>query len=785
MDISPFQKEPPPETYGDNGAPPFYKKLFSSKRGFVVTALSVAVALMLLMGIWFWIEWLNLPSLTCIQEEGIHLNKWTQIFARDNTAILTNGKFLQKRISLDKVSPHITKALISTEDRRFFDHKGVDPVSIARAVVANLRAGGVREGGSTLSQQLARNIFLSNQRTLRRKVREALLAIKMEQQLSKEQILTLYFNHVYFGEGAYGVQAASETYFGKNPAQLTLPQAALLAGMPQAPTDYNPFHHPEAAKKRRNEVIDNLAETGEITPREAENYKSTPLGLTSLKPGLGEGNRAPYFNQYIMRQVMEQMDLDEQGFWQSGLRIYTTLDLKAQRLAESALKKQMAAFGRTGTGQQGAVVSVDPKTGAILAYVGGKDFTESQFDRANLAKRSPGSTFKVFTYTTALEQGYEPDRVYYDGPVSYNGWTPRNYDHTHHGYMTMARALARSNNIVAVKVAHDVTPGAIIETATRMGIDSPLNNNLAITLGASSASPLEMTGAVATLANNGNFNRPWGIERITDSDGRVLDEHRERPEQAVDPAVAQTMVGMLRGVVDVGTGYWAKVPGYDVAGKTGTSDDNRDAWFIGFTPNVLTAVWVGNDNNSPMPSSISGGSLPALIWKTMMRPYLATQPRDRFELPLAKPLPASIFNDYDIDKLAESEKGNTPEPTEDEELDEEAMMDGEMNPDGVPLPDGSLPPGATLNPDGSPRLRTGQQPENGQEDPSKLKQWWNRMRDTLEDEPAPQQPPAGTTYRAPAGPPPPPVAPAAPQPPAPQRTAPQTEPTGSNPPVPR
>ncbi|HEY9746806.1 MAG TPA: PBP1A family penicillin-binding protein [Oculatellaceae cyanobacterium] len=655
---------------------------------------SIVIAGTLLLGL---SGCLGTPSVDKVLKEGINPTRWTQVLASDGTPILSFGKFHHKNVALEEVSPAFIDALLATEDRRFYSHHGVDPVAIARAIVRDVTHKGFREGGSTITQQLARNVFLSNERSISRKLKEAFLAIELENKLSKKQILELYVNNIYFGEGAYGIKAASEIYFGKPPSKLTIPEAALIAGLPQAPSGYSPFQNMQAAKARRDEVLDNLREVGKLSAEECENYKKRPIRVNMAGRTIASSNKAPFFNRYVMEQVMRHFSLDEQSFWQSGLKIYTTLDMRAQTLADEVLRQGSALYGRTRATQQAALLSIDPRTGAILAYVGGKDYGKSQFDRVTQAIRSPGSLFKIFTYTTAIDQGYEPTRVYLDEPIKIGDWQPQNYDKSHHGYMTIARALMTSNNIVAVKVINELGPDAVIRMARQMGIRSPLEAYLGLTLGGSGVNLMEITSAFGVLANRGVRVEPYAIEKIVDDGGRrIYGEHPVRLD-VLNRTTVDTMVKMMQAVVTHGTGQAANI-GRPMAGKTGTSDDYRDAWFVGFTPNVVTGVWVGNDNNTPMPG-MTGGSLPAVIWRNYMKPYLASKPVETFDLAFSKPLRDEDFITYDLKNLSDKEKNShlaIPEAKEGE-LQQDPLIDPNADLPATGVPEGggeagSMPP---------------------------------------------------------------------------------------------
>ncbi len=595
----------------------------------------------------------DLPPVEKVLKDGVNPTQWTQVFASDGTPIMSFGKFHHQNVRLKEVSPFFTEALIATEDRRFYQHHGVDPVAVLRAILSDLSHKKIREGGSTITQQLARNVFLNNERSFSRKIREAALAWQLEDKLDKNQIMELYVNNTYFGEGAYGIKAASEVYFGKPPGRLTIPEAAMLAGMPQAPSGYSPFHNLKGATERRNEVLQNLVEVGQITEEECHRFQKQPIRLSLSGRNMASSDKAPFFNRQVMEKVMRDFSLDEQSFWQSGLKIYTTLDLNAQRLAENALVSQSAVYGRTRLSQQAALVSINPRTGAVLAYVGGKNYQQSQYDRVKDAIRSPGSLFKIFTYTTAIDRGYEPTRVYLDEPVNIGGWQPQNYDKSHHGYMTIARALITSNNIVAVKVISEIGADAVVQMAQQMGIHTPMESYLGLTLGGSGVRLLDITSAFGVLANQGVRVEPYSIRKIVDDAGHEI--YRELPVRTnvLNRTTVDTMVKMMEGVIARGTGRPASI-GRPMAGKTGTSDDYHDAWFVGFTPDVVTGVWVGNDNNTTMPK-MTGGTLPAAIWRNYMGPYEASKPIQDFDLAYSKPLIDEDFVNFNIKNLSDKE----------------------------------------------------------------------------------------------------------------------------------
>jgi penicillin-binding protein 1A len=543
----------------------------------------------------------------------------TKVYADDGkTIILENKRFMIRPVAIEDVAPEFTEALVATEDRRFYAHRGVDPMAIVRAVARNAKGGGVKEGGSTLTQQLARLLFLSNERTLSRKLKEVIVSVQLEQELSKAEILELYMNYVYYGQGAYGIDAAADIYFHKKPSQLSVTEAAMLAGMPQAPSAYNPLVSPDMAKARRNEVIQNLVEVRSITTEQAREYQAKPLGLNPNLSRLDLVDKAPYFNQVVRQQAMDLLGLNEQEFWQSGLKIHTTVNLKADNAAREALQAKAKEFARTAKVNQSMLMSMDIDTGAILAYQGGRDYSLSQYDRIERSPRSPGSLFKVFTYAEAIRQGYSPYDVRVDAPISFGNWSPHNYDNRHRGPLTLMKALALSNNIVAVKLMNELSPEAVLATAKEMGVETPITPNLTSTLGGSSLRMPELVRGFGTIGGHGVRVTPYFIKNIEGPEGESLYEYKPVKARVLDQAVADTMTTMLRYVTEHGTARGALF-GPPIAGKTGTSDEYRDAWFVGFTSNVVTGVWVGNDDNTPMGKTITGGTMPAQTWKMFMQ----------------------------------------------------------------------------------------------------------------------------------------------------------------------
>ncbi len=559
----------------------------------------------------------------------------TRIYAENGELIASLFRENRQIVPLTDVPPILRQAVIAIEDERFFSHRGVDPRGIIRALWRNVREGELVEGGSTITQQLARNLFLSQERTATRKIAEILLALEIERRLTKEEILERYLNQVYFGQGAYGVEMAARVYFGRSAKLATLPEAALLAGLIRAPSIYSPYRHLALAKTRQEAVLARMAGLGYISGAEAARARSVKIVLAPANNTGLAGIRAPYFVSYIMTKLLETYG--EDLVYKGGLQVYTTIDIRMQAIADRVVKTGIEnAKRRKLNASQGALVALDPGTGMIRAMIGGVDFASSQFNRAWQARRQPGSAFKVFVYTTAIARGIPPTRIIDDSQITYGipgakDWTPKNYDGTFSGPITLRRALERSINVAAAKMIFELGPQRVLETARTMGIESPMQPVLSLALGSADVTPLEMARAFATLANGGLRTTPLAILKVTDSKGKVLEEHRPRREVAVAPEVAYVMTDLLKGVIQNGTGRAADI-GRPAAGKTGTTDDYRNAWFIGFTPNLVTATWVGNDDNSPM-NRVVGGMIPAEMWAAFMKPATASLPADDWSPP--------------------------------------------------------------------------------------------------------------------------------------------------------
>jgi penicillin-binding protein 1A len=528
---------------------------------------------------------------------------------RNGALISMRGSQQAPPVDLSKLPPYVPAAFISIEDRRFYHHPGFDPIGMARMVVVNIREGRFAQGGSTITQQLARNLFLSPDQTVRRKLQELMLAVWLEWKFTKDQILALYLNRVNFGAGAYGIEAAAQRYFNKPAQDLSVGEAALLAGLLKAPSRYSPVSDEERAGRRATIVLDSMVSTGAITEKQREEAFAAGVRVTRTLAG----QHAQYFVDWVDGQVRRLVG--EQGLNQD-LIVETTLDLSLNAAAENAVRTVLAANENAGA-QQAAVVALDG-VGRVRALLGGVDYSKSQYNRAIDARRQAGSSFKPFVYLAALEAGRSPDTPVVDEPVTIGNWTPQNYTQRYLGPITMQTAVAQSINTVAARMADEVGRDNVSRAAHRLGITSRIGLDPSMALGAVEVSPLEMAQAYAPFSNGGQLATAYGIERIRTRDGRVLYEHREERRTSVvaNPPLSQ-MNQMLRTAMGSGTGTRARVAGYDLAGKTGTTSDYKDAWFVGYTGGFVAAVWVGKDDNTAM-RRVTGGAIPADIWKGFM-----------------------------------------------------------------------------------------------------------------------------------------------------------------------
>jgi len=527
-------------------------------------------------------------------------------------------------VQLEQIPQALQDAVIATEDRDFYRHIGIDPRGIVRAGLHDLLALGPRQGGSTITQQLARSVYLSQAKTLTRKVAEVVLAMQLERTYTKPEIMELYLNQIYFGEGAYGVQIAAKTYFGRDVSDLSLSECALLAGLPKRPEHYSPFKDEQRAAERRNMVLALMVDEGYITPEQAVRAKSAPLQLAKERRPLGLATyRAPYFTNYVLHEVANKYGPD--ALYKGGMTIYTTLNMEMQQAAEDAVRWgiEYAGARRGWDVGQIALVALNAQTGAMKAMVGGVDFKTNQFNVVTQGHRQAGSSFKPFVYTAALEAGYTPDSIENDSPVTYRGaggkpWSPKNYGGGYSGRVTFRKALYKSINIPAVKVAERVGITSVIDTAERMGIYSQMEPYLPLAIGACSVTPLEMASAFSVFATKGMRTEPYGISKIVDAKGDTIYEHSAVTWRVLDEGVAETMVDMLSDVIKRGTAAGIRRQlTFPAAGKTGTTNDYKDAWFVGFTDELSAAVWAGNLQPSPM-GRVAGASLPAPVWARFM-----------------------------------------------------------------------------------------------------------------------------------------------------------------------
>ena len=540
----------------------------------------------------------------------------------------------RRPVKIEQVPKDLQNAFVAVEDNRFYEHSGVDPRGIMRALYANIRGRGVSEGGSTITQQLAKNAYLTQDRTITRKIQEVFLALQLERQYTKQEILEMYLNQIYFGQGAYGVQAAAQTYFGKDVDKLTLNECAMLAGIPKSPNYYSPANNMQAAQARKAVVLDQMAKYGYIANSQAQKTKQEQLTL--VKPVAKEkDNTAAYFIDYVTQTLIDKYGAD--AVYKEGLKIYTTLDIDMQKAAEAAVKK-LPTYRTDGNGvqqPQAAIVAIDPHNGYIKAMVGGRG--TDQFNRATMAVRQPGSAFKPFVFAAALEEHFTPNTVINDAPIDIGGWRPQNDSGSFSGKVTMREVAQHSINVPTVKIAQKIGIDKPIYYAQAMGIstfvlDGAQNDKqLATALGGMTkgVTPLEITSAYGTFANKGVHVEPVVIVKVLDRNGKVLEQSEPKQNSVISANSAAELTDMLQTVIKNGTGRRADI-GRPAAGKTGTTSNYHDAWFVGYTPDLVAGVWMGNDDNTPM-RGVMGGQLPAEIWKAFMQKALAQTPAKNFD----------------------------------------------------------------------------------------------------------------------------------------------------------
>jgi len=575
----------------------------------------------------------------------------TRFYADDGELI--GEFFFEKRevVSLDRMPDHLIQAFVAGEDARFFQHKGLDYLAILRALSRNIFSGEILQGGSTITQQVVKSLLLSPEKSFARKIREAILAFKIEKYLSKEEILFLYLNQIYLGHGAYGVAAAAENYFGKSIEELNLAESALLAGLPQAPSKYSPLNHPDQARKRQQYVFYRMVELGFISDGQLGRALQMPLTFKEKQNSFMDMDKAPNFVEVVRKYVEDKYG--KEALYKKGYRVYTTVDLNVQRTAQESVesglreieKRQKYKPADLPVALEGSLLCFDLASGYVKAMVGGRDFKKSQFNRAIQARRQTGSAFKPIVYASALDKGYTLTSLVVDAPSIYEWgekkWKPKNYGEKFSGPITFRNALTHSVNVVTVKIAQDIGLDYITDYAKKLGISSPLQNDLSMALGSSSLSLYELTNAYAAFANQGRIFKPIFIKKILDGDGNLIEENlpfsypRElaNEEQVLTPQTAYLMTYLLEGVVQHGTGWKAKALKRPAAAKTGTTDQFIDAWFIGYTPEFITGVWVGFDDERSLGENETGSRAASPIWVTFMSKVLKDKPVQDFPIP--------------------------------------------------------------------------------------------------------------------------------------------------------
>ena len=580
---------------------------------------------------------LNIPSITALT----NYQPFETTIIKDRYGNIIDRIYLENRVvvSLDEMPQLLPKAFIAAEDARFFDHIGVDGISIIRAVINNIRRGGRGQGGSTITQQVARSLLLSREKTYARKLKEAILAYRIDKVLTKKQILHIYLNQIYLGEKSYGIQAASRTYFGKDAGQLNLAEIAILAGLPQAPSRYSPFRNYAAAKKRQRYVLNRMADEGFISVTAARKAYTQPLIWAARTQDFVQ---ARYFLQYIRNHLNKKFG--KKRVATTGMTVETTLDPAFQRRAALSIEKGVAAWAlRSGKGRrktpQAALVAIENSSGKVRALTGGIHFNRSQFDRATQARRQPGSAFKPLIYAQAFATRFSPTSIIIDEPLNLPGrknrrnWRPRNFSGRYFGPTTLATALIDSRNVVTIKLLQEVGIDQVIKLARRMGIRSSLHPDLALALGASEVSLLELTTAYTVFARNGTYIPPIFINRILDRHGKIIEENHPQAKEVLDPRAAYQVTRLLQDVIREGTGKKAWGLSGSSAGKTGTTDKNMDAWFIGYTPEISTGVWMGFDLKKSLGRRETGGRACAPIWLDFMRHVSAGASKTTFAVP--------------------------------------------------------------------------------------------------------------------------------------------------------
>ncbi len=569
----------------------------------------------------------NLPDVRVLSN---YLPSETSYIYDINGKLLTrlHGEANRELVTLEQISPELKRAVIAVEDSSFYEHKGINPYSIGRAIVVNLQKGGVQEGASTLTMQLVKNLFLTQERTLSRKLAEAILAVRVEQVFSKDEILEMYLNNIYWGHNNYGVQTAAETYFNKNASELNLEESAMMAGLIQAPEQYSPFTKYSTTKRRQAIVLERMATLGWISAEKKDSATKAPLFLN--KPTAWSASKLPFITEAVISELKELFG--DEKVLRGGMRVQTTIDLSIQQMANKSVQEGFNRLRSSGVrADQIALVAIDPRTHFVKALVGGVSYDKSQFNRALQARRQPGSAFKPFVYYTAFASGkYTPYSNIEDKPVSYRVpsgfYKPKNYDEKFAGTMSLRTALIRSRNVPAIKLGKEVGLDEIIEVCRLLGLKSPLQPVISLPLGSIGVTPLEMAEAYATFASNGWRAEPTIILQVADSRGNVLLENRPQPQLLLDPWATASLTSVLKGVIAPGGTAPNADIGRPAAGKTGTTSSERDVWFVGYVPQLATAVWVGNDNYQTLGEGVTGGGHAAPIWRSFMSKALEKEP---------------------------------------------------------------------------------------------------------------------------------------------------------------
>ncbi len=584
----------------------------------------------------------------------------TKIYSSDGKVIAKLGLENRIPVKLKDISANMKYAILASEDARFYDHGAVDLIGITRALLKDIKHKKILQGGSTITQQLVKNIYLTPSRTITRKLKEVILAYRLERQLTKDQILELYLNTVYFGAGAWGIEAAARRYFDTHADKLTIPQSSLLAGLVKAPTAYNPYNHPEAARHRMMYVLKRMYDNHFISLGQYRYAMNAKVVLKKHPPNFFGLIVAPYFADYVRNWLVDKFGDDV--VYKSGLKVYTTLDTQLQRYAFIAVKTGILKLKKRYDGLQGALLSMDPKTGYVKAMVGGFSYEESQFNRALQAKRQPGSSFKPFIYLSAIQQGYMPTDTLKDEPVVFRfdgqEWRPQNYEGTFHGTVTLMYALAHSINIATINLLNNIGVKSVIKLAKKLGIQEPIPPNLSIALGSLSLRLIELVRAYASFDNYGLLPKPIFVTKVVNRNGDVIYEDKPKLRRVFDTIDGFILTGMLKNVINYGTGRKARVIGRPLAGKTGTTNDYRDAWFLGYSPSLVCGVWVGYDSNKTIFKGATGARAALPIWIMYMRNALKNQKIETFPIP--KGITANVLKSLSPPEVISAKKMSKP-----------------------------------------------------------------------------------------------------------------------------